>query len=370
MRIGLSPVGSPITAARPSGRPASANARAPAMELSSSQVAIVYADGAIVDGDGTGKDVYGNTLAEKLARVRRNDKVRAVVLRVNSPGGSALASDVIWREMELLRAEKPVIVSMGAYAASGGYYISCPADVIVADRMTLTGSIGVVTGKLVSTHSETSLSSALTRLIAKQGEPVIRKGVDLAMRMLGKQFVTGETIDEALANGREREARGYRFSYDMLGEAAMTEADAQRYLADYEMAIHAIGKASAGRGVYEGPGISVKLSAIHPRYSRAQRDRVMNELLPRLKKLLVLAKQYNIGLNIDAEEADRMELSLDLLEALAFDPELAGWNGIGLVVQAYQKRCPYIIDHLIDLARRSHHRFMVRLVKGDRKSVV
>ena len=222
----------------------------------------------------------------------------------------------------------------------------------------------VVTGKLVSTHSETSLSSALTRLIAKQGEPVIRKGVDLAMRMLGKQFVTGETIDEALANGREREARGYRFSYDMLGEAAMTEADAQRYLADYEMAIHAIGKASAGRGVYEGPGISVKLSAIHPRYSRAQRDRVMNELLPRLKKLLVLAKQYNIGLNIDAEEADRMELSLDLLEALAFDPELAGWNGIGLVVQAYQKRCPYIIDHLIDLARRSHHRFMVRLVKG------
>ncbi len=117
--------------------------RADLKNVSSSQVAIVYADGAIVDGNGTGKDVYGNTLAEKLPRVRRNDKVRAVVLRVNSPGGSALASDVIWREMELLRAEKPVIVSMGAYAASGGYYISCPADVIVADRMTLTGSIGV-----------------------------------------------------------------------------------------------------------------------------------------------------------------------------------------------------------------------------------
>lgn len=111
--------------------------------VSASQVAIVYADGAIVDGEGTGKDVYGNTLAAKLARVRSNNKIKAVVLRVNSPGGSALASDVIWREMELLRAEKPVIVSMGAYAASGGYYISCPADVIVADRMTLTGSIGV-----------------------------------------------------------------------------------------------------------------------------------------------------------------------------------------------------------------------------------
>ena len=111
--------------------------------ISADQVAIVYADGQIVDGEGYGKEIYGNTLAAKLADVRRNEKVKAVVVRVNSPGGSALASDVIWREMELLRAEKPVIVSMGSYAASGGYYISCPADVIVADRLTLTGSIGV-----------------------------------------------------------------------------------------------------------------------------------------------------------------------------------------------------------------------------------
>ena len=111
--------------------------------ISADQVAIVYADGQIVDGEGYGKEIYGNTLAAKLADVRRNGKVKAVVVRVNSPGGSALASDVIWREMELLRAEKPVIVSMGSYAASGGYYISCPADVIVADRLTLTGSIGV-----------------------------------------------------------------------------------------------------------------------------------------------------------------------------------------------------------------------------------
>ena len=222
----------------------------------------------------------------------------------------------------------------------------------------------LVTGKLVGTHGETGLSTALTRLIAKGGEPLIRKGVDLAMRMLGRQFVTGETIDEALANGREREARGYRFSYDMLGEAAMTEADARRYLDDYTRAIHAIGQASAGRGVIEGPGISVKLSAIHPRYSRAQRDRVLAELVPRLKSLMMLARQYDIGLNIDAEEADRMELSLDIVEALAFDPDLGGWDGLGIVVQAYQKRCPFIIDFLIDLARRSQRRFMVRLVKG------
>ncbi|MDN0082217.1 trifunctional transcriptional regulator/proline dehydrogenase/L-glutamate gamma-semialdehyde dehydrogenase [Crenobacter sp. SG2305] len=222
----------------------------------------------------------------------------------------------------------------------------------------------LVTGKLVSSHSEQGLSSAITKLIAKGGEPLIRKGVDLAMRMLGKQFVTGETIGEALANGRERESRGYRFSYDMLGEAAMTEADAQRYFNDYVMAIHAIGKESAGRGVYEGPGISVKLSAIHPRYSRTQHARSMNELLPRLKELFLLAKRYDIGLNIDAEEADRLELSLDLIEALANDPDLAGFKGIGIVVQAYQKRCPYVIDYLVDLARRTKHRFMVRLVKG------
>ena len=222
----------------------------------------------------------------------------------------------------------------------------------------------VITGKLVGTSSESSLSSALTRVLKRGGEPVVRKSVDLAMRMMGEQFVTGETIGEALANARKYEAKGFRYSYDMLGEAAMTEADAQAYMASYEMAIHAIGKASAGRGIYEGPGISIKLSALHPRYSRAQADRVRNELIPRVRQLTLLCRQYDIGLNIDAEEADRLEISLDLLEALCFDPALAGWNGIGFVVQAYQKRCPFVLDYIIDLARRSHHRIMVRLVKG------
>ncbi|HYC41704.1 MAG TPA: trifunctional transcriptional regulator/proline dehydrogenase/L-glutamate gamma-semialdehyde dehydrogenase [Noviherbaspirillum sp.] len=222
----------------------------------------------------------------------------------------------------------------------------------------------LITGKLVGTNSEHGLGSALTRLIAKGGEPLIRKGVDLAMRMLGDQFVTGQTIDEALDNSRANEARGYRYSYDMLGEAALTEEDAAKYYDAYENAVHAIGRASNGRGIKDGPGISVKLSALHPRYSRAQRERVMNELLPRLKRLLLLAKQYNIGLNIDAEEADRLELSLDLMEALAFDKELDGFEGIGFVVQAYQKRCPFAIDFLADLARRSGRKFMVRLVKG------
>ncbi|BAN24505.1 trifunctional transcriptional regulator/proline dehydrogenase/L-glutamate gamma-semialdehyde dehydrogenase [Caballeronia insecticola] len=222
----------------------------------------------------------------------------------------------------------------------------------------------MITGKLVTTNSEAGLSSALTRLIGRGGEPLIRKGVDMAMRLMGEQFVTGETISEALANSRKFEARGFRYSYDMLGEAATTEEDAQRYYASYEQAIHAIGKAAGGRGIYEGPGISIKLSALHPRYSRAQQERTMNELLPRVRSLAQLARRYDIGLNIDAEEADRLEISLDLLEALCFDPELAGWNGIGFVVQGYQKRCPFVIDYLIDLARRSRHRLMIRLVKG------
>ncbi|BAI76483.1 1-pyrroline-5-carboxylate dehydrogenase (plasmid) [Azospirillum sp. B510] len=227
----------------------------------------------------------------------------------------------------------------------------------------------LVTGKVTGVlgdhfGGEQALSSALTKLILRGGEPLIRRGVDFAMRMMGEQFVTGQTIDEALANSRGMEAEGFRYSYDMLGEAATTAADADRYYADYEKAIHAIGKASAGRGIHDGPGISIKLSALHPRYSRAQGQRVMAELLPRVTELARLARRYDIGLNIDAEEADRLELSLDLLESLCFDPDLAGWNGIGFVVQAYGKRCPYVIDFVVDLARRSGHRLMIRLVKG------
>ena len=222
----------------------------------------------------------------------------------------------------------------------------------------------LITGKLTAASDEKSLGSALTRLIGKGGAPLIRQGVNYAMRMLGKQFVTGQTIEEALKNGKAREKMGYRYSFDMLGEAAMTQADADRYFKDYVDAIHAIGKDAAGAGVYEGNGISVKLSAIHPRYWRAQHERVMTELLPRLKELFLLGKQYDIGINIDAEEANRLELSLDLMEALVSDPDLAGYKGIGFVVQAYQKRCPFVIDYLIDLARRNKQKLMIRLVKG------
>ncbi len=222
----------------------------------------------------------------------------------------------------------------------------------------------LLTGKLVATHSDTGLGVTLKRVLGRGGEPLIRKGVDMAMRMMGEQFVTGETIAAALAHARTREAAGFRYSYDMLGEAALTAADAARYLAAYEEAIHAIGKASAGRGIIEGPGISIKLSALHPRYARAQRARVKDELYPRIRQLAELARHYDMGLNIDAEESERLDLSLDLLERLCFEPALAGWNGIGFVIQAYQKRCPAVVDFLVDLARRSRHRLMIRLVKG------
>lgn len=222
----------------------------------------------------------------------------------------------------------------------------------------------VVTGKLMAPANDTQMLTTLTHLIGKGGEPLIRKSVDMALRMMGEQFVTGENIQAALKNAAQLEAKGFRYSYDMLGEAALTASDAQRYSAAYETAIHAIGKASNGRSVDAGPGISIKLSALHPRYSRAQWGRVMQELYPRLRDLALLACSYGIGLNIDAEEADRLDLSLDLLEHLCHEPALAGWNGLGFVVQAYQKRCPAVIDYLIDLATRSQRRLMVRLVKG------
>ncbi|GGJ43203.1 trifunctional transcriptional regulator/proline dehydrogenase/L-glutamate gamma-semialdehyde dehydrogenase [Neoroseomonas lacus] len=222
----------------------------------------------------------------------------------------------------------------------------------------------MLTGRLASAGDEPGLGAALGRLLARAGEPVVRRGMDVAMRMMGEQFVTGQTIHEALVRARTLEARGFRYSYDMLGEAAATAHDAERYLHAYEDAIEAIGRASAGRGIIEGPGISIKLSALHPRFVRAQRGRVMTELLPRVLHLATLARQHDIGLNIDAEEADRLDLSLDILEALCESPALQGWNGIGFVVQAYGKRAPFVLDWIIDLARRTGRRIMLRLVKG------
>ena len=204
----------------------------------------------------------------------------------------------------------------------------------------------------------------LRRLVQRSGEPVIRAAMSQAMKILGKQFVMGRTIEEALERAKPLEAKGYRYSYDMLGEGARTLEDADRYLKSYLDAIAAIGKASAGRGIYDGPGISVKLSALHPRYEQAQRDRTLQELLPRIREVALAAKAQNIGMTIDAEEATRLDLSLELIEGLSLDPSLKGWNGLGLALQAYQKRAFATLDWLADLARRAERRLFVRLVKG------
>ncbi|HXC89578.1 MAG TPA: bifunctional proline dehydrogenase/L-glutamate gamma-semialdehyde dehydrogenase PutA [Stellaceae bacterium] len=222
----------------------------------------------------------------------------------------------------------------------------------------------MLTGRLVRTDPAPDLRAAWHRFVARSGEPVVRQAVTAAMRILARQFVMGRTIEEALDHARPAEEHGYRHSYDMLGEAAHTAADAARYLAAYEHAVAALGHAAAGRAVEDAPGISVKLSALHPRYEMAQRERVLAEMAPPLLALAEQARDAGIALTIDAEEADRLDLSLDLIETLALAPRLAQWDGLGVAVQAYQKRALPLVDWLADLARRGRRRLMVRLVKG------
>jgi RHH-type proline utilization regulon transcriptional repressor/proline dehydrogenase/delta 1-pyrroline-5-carboxylate dehydrogenase len=206
-------------------------------------------------------------------------------------------------------------------------------------------------------------AAALRGMIRRLGEPVVRGAVGQAMKLMGRQFVLGETIGAAMERARGLEAKGYTYSYDMLGEAARTERDAERYAAAYARAIAAIAARATG-DVAASPGISVKLSALHPRYEWTHRDEVMRVLVPRARELARAAAKAGIGFNIDAEEAERLELSLDVIEALVADEALAGWDGFGVVVQAYGRRCGAVIDWLDALARRLDRRLMVRLVKG------
>jgi RHH-type proline utilization regulon transcriptional repressor/proline dehydrogenase/delta 1-pyrroline-5-carboxylate dehydrogenase len=225
----------------------------------------------------------------------------------------------------------------------------------------------MLTGRVVKDEEALpgrDLRGMLRRLVSRSGEPVVRQAVTAAMRILGRQFVMGRTIEEALERARQPERHGYRHSYDMLGESARTTADARRYFDSYRAAIAAIGNSVAGRGVTEAPGISVKLSALHPRYEEARRERDLRELLPALAALASQAKAAGIGFTIDAEESERLDLSLDIIEGLAGDPALAGWQGLGLAIQAYQKRALPLVDFLAATARRTGRRLMVRLVKG------
>ncbi|MEM1419851.1 MAG: bifunctional proline dehydrogenase/L-glutamate gamma-semialdehyde dehydrogenase PutA [Pseudomonadota bacterium] len=208
------------------------------------------------------------------------------------------------------------------------------------------------------------LGALTRRVVQKLGEPVARVAVGEAMKVLGKQFVLGRDIAEAISNAQDDMAEGYLHSFDMLGEAARTEADALRYLDSYAAAISEIAKHARAADPHENPGISVKLSALHPRYETVQRDRVLRELVPRVARLAAQARQANIGFAIDAEEADRLDLSLDVIGAVLSDAALARWSGFGVVVQAYSKRAPFVLDWLNALCEKLDRRISVRLVKG------
>jgi RHH-type proline utilization regulon transcriptional repressor/proline dehydrogenase/delta 1-pyrroline-5-carboxylate dehydrogenase len=205
-------------------------------------------------------------------------------------------------------------------------------------------------------------------LVKRLGLPTVRSATKQAMRFLGHHFVLGETIKDALSRAAKSEERGYRHSFDMLGEGARTAEDAKRYFQSYAMAIEAIGAHMAKHGKSQQlpnrMGISVKLSALHPRYLATHRDRVMRELVPDLLKLAQMAKAHQLNFTVDAEEADRLELSLDVIAAVFADPSLSGWDGFGLAIQAYQKRAPQVIDYIDGLCQQYGRRMMVRLVKG------
>jgi RHH-type proline utilization regulon transcriptional repressor/proline dehydrogenase/delta 1-pyrroline-5-carboxylate dehydrogenase len=248
---------------------------------------------------------------------------------------------------------------------SGGDWIS---HIGQSDSMFVNASSWglLLTGKLVNYRKENQKNQygTMKKMVGRLGEPVIRKAVRQSMELMGSQFVMGVNIQKALKRARPMEKKGYTYSYDMLGEGARTMADADRYFDSYLNAIKEIGMAAKGKGSVQSPGISIKLSAIHPRYEFFHKERVMEEIVPRLKKLAMEAKKYDIGFTVDAEEADRLDLSLDVIEAVFSDKDLGNWSGFGMAVQAYQKRAIYVIDWIREMTQKYGRKMMVRLVKG------
>ena len=222
----------------------------------------------------------------------------------------------------------------------------------------------MLTGKVLQESDARGIAGVLRGAIKRLGEPVIRVAVDRAIKEMGHQFVLGRTIKEAVKRGAGRKAQGYTFSYDMLGEAALTKKDAAKFFDAYADSIRKLTPSCTSKDIRENPGISIKLSALHPRYEMGQKARVMGELTERVLKLAKMAKAADMGFNIDAEEADRLDLSLDVIETVLRDPALAGWDGFGVVVQAYGKRAVHVLDWLYGLASELDRRIMVRLVKG------
>lgn len=228
----------------------------------------------------------------------------------------------------------------------------------------------MLTGKVIrlGQDKKTDLSGVMGRLISRSGEPMIRVAIRQAMKIMGHQYVMGETIGEALERSKKKDNLRFRYSFDMLGEAALTAHDAERYRQAYRQAIEYLAKHQGSEtdlvSIESVPSISVKLSALHPRYHPDQTERVIDELVPVVVELAGLAQSHRVALTLDAEEADRLQLSLAVFAKVLAHPTLAGWDGLGLALQAYQKRAWYVIDHLGELARQTGHRIPIRLVKG------
>lgn len=221
----------------------------------------------------------------------------------------------------------------------------------------------LIAGKILN-FEKNELSQIAKNITATFGNPIIRKAVEFGVKFMGNQFVMAENIETGIKLSKKPSKNKYKYSFDMLGEAAMTEKDALKYLQNYIDAINKVGLDAANLGIHKSNGISVKLSAIYSRYSRSKYEDVMSILYPRLKTLFLLAKKYQIGLFIDAEESERLDLSIDLFTKIAMDSELKDFKGLGFVVQSYQKRAFYVIEYLIKLANLQNNRFLIRLVKG------
>jgi RHH-type proline utilization regulon transcriptional repressor/proline dehydrogenase/delta 1-pyrroline-5-carboxylate dehydrogenase len=224
----------------------------------------------------------------------------------------------------------------------------------------------MLTGKLValSEKTQTNIRSALGRLVNRSGEPMVRTAIRQAMRIMGHQYVMGRTIEEALDRSEKKKNLIYRHSFDMLGEAALTAEDVASYMEAYRSAIGAIGSRRKPEDIFAAPSVSVKLSALHPRFEFAQSERVLSEVTPRVVELAQLAKAHHIALTLDTEEADRLMLTLDIFALVLKDQSLAGWNGLGLALQTYQKRAPAVIEWLEGLSSKTGQRIPIRLVKG------
>jgi RHH-type proline utilization regulon transcriptional repressor/proline dehydrogenase/delta 1-pyrroline-5-carboxylate dehydrogenase len=315
------------------------------------------------------------------ARSRAWERARTMVLRIRREQEGHGGIDALLNEYSLSTAEGVVLMCLAE--ALLRVPDKATQDELIRDKLSKgqwTPHLGasdsffvnasswglLMTGSMVNYADKRQKENfgVLKKLIGRLGEPVIRKAMNIAMKIMGKQFVMGENIKEAVIRAQDKERTGYVFSYDMLGEGARTGKDAQRYYDAYAKAIEVIGKAAAGKGPRKSPGISVKLSAIHPRYEFTHRERVLAEIPAKLKALCLMAKKYDIGLTVDAEESERLDISLDIIEIVFSDPELENWTGFGLAVQSYQKRALYVIDWLRDLTLRTGRKMMVRLVKG------